>query len=480
MEKPQGLNQSVLKIKIDSYTIMNTEELRRNSFCIICVFLISFLNAVTEEWPNYLGKDLDGIWNESGISLDIKKHPPRLVWSTKISSGYSGPSVSGKYVYVSDFQAEPYDPGELSPGTNINFVRGTIKGKERLICLNEQNGKIKWTHSHDQTYTSAYAYAIGPRTTPLIDEDLVFTLGAEGQLTAYQAKLGVPTWTRNLIKDFEFSNPEWGTSTHPIVHKNLLICIAGGEGSAVVAFNKKTGEVVWKALNSKKSGYSTLVIRIINGIESLLVWHGESVNALDPDNGNLIWSVPFKPTYGMSIAAPVVWKNLVYVMGFSAKSGVIEVSEGGEAARLLWGPSPRLGVAGVFNTPFIKNGIIYSGGRRGIFKSVQMLTGETLWEDSTALLKADGSGKGGWLSAFTVHHEPSGKTLILNDHGELIISTLTPEKFREEARMQLIEPTHLVSGRKLVWSHPAFAHGKIYCRNDKEIRCWDFSFNETR
>lgn len=442
------------------------------------IILLSFASiAKAEDWPRYLGREIDGIWKETDVSLDIENHPPRLAWTTKIGGGYSGPSVAGGNVYVMDLIAKPYRPEKLETGENINFVRGNIPGEERMICLDEKTGKIKWIHKYPQTYTSTYTYAIGPRSTPLVDGDLVFALGAEGQLTAYRSKPGIPVWTRNLISDFKFRVPDWGTATHPIIYKNLLICIAGGDGSTVVAFNKETGEIVWKSLSAKNPGYGTLVIKKINGVESLLVWHGESVNALDPNSGEIHWTVPFKPAYGMSVAAPVVWEDLIYVMGFSAKSGTIKVSDDGKDAELIWGPSPRLGVAGVFNTPYIEDGIIYSGGRRGKFKCVHMRTGETLWENSTALLKEDGSGKGSWLSAFTIHHQPSGHTLILNDHGELIVSKLTPESFQEKGRMQIIQPTHLVSGRKLVWSHPAFANGKIYCRNDQEIRCWDFSTN---
>ena len=104
-----------------------------------------------------------------------------------------------------------------------------------------------------------------------------------------------------------------------------------------------------------------------------------------------------------------------------------------------------------------------------------METGERVWETPRPLLKADGSGRGPWPHAFTVHHEPSGYTLIFNDHGEMISSILSPEGYREVARTTIIEPTHTVAGRLLVWSHPALAGGRVYCRNDKEVRCWDLS-----
>lgn len=441
-----------------------------------CVIVSNISNA--EDWPQYLGKNAEGVWKESGISLNLEKHPPKLAWTREIGSGYTGPSVAEGKVFLMDRKADEYKPGQLSPGTNINFERAEIPGGERIVCLDEKSGQILWVYSYAQTYTSAFPYAIGPRSTPLYDGELVYALGAEGQLTACDVKRGFPSWTRNLIKSFKFKVPDWGTASHPILHKDLLICIAGGDGSTVVAFDKKTGSVVWKALSAKQPGYGTLVIREIHDKEVLLVWHGESVNALNPNTGDIYWTVPFQPHYGMAISPPMVIDDLIYVMGFNAKSGVIKVPSGGQSPSLLWGPSPRLGVAGVFNAPYVKDGYVYSGGRRGQFKCIKLETGERIWEDPTPLLKKDGTGKGAWQSAFTIHHQPSEKTLILNDHGELIVSKLSPDGYIEEGRMQIIEPTHLVSGRTLVWSHPAFANGRIYCRNDKEIRCWDFNVTD--
>lgn len=433
-----------------------------------------------DDWNQYLGNDRDGVWKESNVSLDLEKNPPRLAWTTKIGSGYTGPAVADGKVYLMDWIAPPYKPEPLEPGANINFVTAEIHGKERMLCLNAVTGDIIWAHSYDETYTSVYTYAIGPRATPLVEGKSVYALGAEGQLSCYHADRGVPSWTRNIIESFKYPVPEWGTASQPILYKDLLIIIAGGEGSTVIALDKHTGKLVWKSLTAQKPGYGSPVITTINGREMVLIWHGESVNALDPSSGKLIWTVPFKPAYGMAIAAPVVDKDLIYIMGFNAVSGAIRVGPDGSSASIAWGPSPRLGVAGVFNTPYLNNGKIYSGGRRGLFRCVDMKSGERIWDESKALLKKDGSGRGGWLSAFTVHHAPSGKTLILNDHGELVVTSLSESGLVEHGRMELINPTHWVGGRMLVWSHPAFANGRIFYRNDKEIRCWDFSTPEIK
>lgn len=437
---------------------------------LLCLqLLVGLLPA--DDWPQYLGPQRDGVWREDNVNLDIQTTSPKLIWSTPINSGYSGPSIANDRVFVMDRKSEVFDT-KVVPGANLNFARAVIEGRERVLCLNASNGEIIWSHGYEITYTSTFPYAIGPRTTPLVDGQLLYTLGAEGDLRCLEVRTGDVVWKKNFFDDFNFDVPDWGTAAHPIVHEDLLICVAGGDGTTVVAYDKSSGKLKWSALSAENPGYNTPVIHTINGTEQLLVWHGESVNSLNPDTGELFWSIPFKPAYGMSVGAPVVADDLVYVMGYNGKSTAIRVSHDGRSAERVWGPHPKLGVAGVFNTALVLDGHVYSSGRRNMFRCVELETGNRIWEDPRPLMKADGSGKGPWASAFTVHHEPSGNTLIFNDHGEMIVSKLSPDGYKELGRMELIEPTHTVAGRLLVWSHPAFAYGNIYLRNDREVKCF--------
>ena len=174
---------------------------------------------------------------------------------------------------------------------------------------------------------------------------------------------------------------------HPIIHKDSLICTIGGKGQTLVAFNYKTGKEKWKNLDSIKPGYGTPIIETINGTKQLIIWNGETVNGVDPDTGQLYWSVKFKPEYGMAIGAPRIWKDLVFVMGFNGKSGTIKVAKDSKSASLLWGLDRRLGVAGTFNTAHLDNGYIYSAGQRGLFRCVDIENGKRIWETPSPLLK---------------------------------------------------------------------------------------------
>ena len=445
---------------------------------ILFGLLILTTCSVAEDWPQYLGPGRDAVWREKHVELDFAKRSPRLLWTAPTGGGYAGPSVAEGRVFVVDRLAEPYVPGKLKPGSNVNFVRARIPGKERVRCLRESNGEVLWEDAYDADYSSVYPYAIGPRTTPLVHEGMVYTLGAEGHLRAYTSKGGKLVWHRNILKEYKLETPLWGTAGHPIVEGELLICPVGGSGTTVVAFDRRTGKERWRALDVLQSGYGTPVIETINGHRQLLVWDAENLNGLDPESGKGFWSVPFKPQFGMAIGAPRVWKDLVFIMGYNNKSGAIRVAPDGKSARLAWGRNLRKGVAGVMNTAWTSGGYIYSGGQRGLFRCVRMETGERIWESPQPLLRADGSGRGPWPHAFTVHHEPSGQTLIFNDHGEMISAKLSPDGYKEIARTAIIEPTHIVAGRLLVWSHPALANGRVYCRNDKEVRCWDLGRGE--
>ena len=146
---------------------------------ITVLFIIySFPISYAEDWPQYLGPSRNTVWNEKEVELNFDKHPPKLLWSKPIGGGYSGPSVSDNKVFVMDREAEPYKPKKIKPGTNLNFVKAKIKGTERVLCLDSRTGEIKWSHSYKSEYSSVFIYAIGPRTTPLVHDGFVFTLGA--------------------------------------------------------------------------------------------------------------------------------------------------------------------------------------------------------------------------------------------------------------------------------------------------------------
>ena len=373
-------------------------------------------------------------------------------------SGYSGPAVAGGKVFVMDRMAEPFKAGEVKG--NPNFIRAEIPGNERILCLRESDGRILWKREYDCPYSTVYTYAIGPRCTPTVDRDRLYTLGTEGNLFCLKVENGDVVWSKDFKETYGLKPPWWGCAAHPLVDGDQLICIVGGDGTTVVSFDKHTGAEKWRALTSKEPGYCPPVMATIHGKCQLLIWHGEALNGLDPETGELWWTAPFKPEFGMSIGAPRVHEDLVFVMGFNRKSGAVRVARDCRSAELAWGFDNRLGAAGVLNTALLDpDGLVYSAGGSKRFRCFAIRDGSRLWESEKPLLNAEGK-TGSWPSCFTTKHVPSGVTFISNDHGELIAARLSKSGYEEISRVQLIEPTHKVGNRRLVWSHPPSPTGE--------------------
>ena len=450
----------------------------RQLTCVVITFAcVGFISpSQADDWPQWLGPNRDAVWREDGIVDRFPEGGPRLRWKTKLGAGYSGPAVSKGRVFVMDRLMPGLDPAKAKllhdgqPPRNVNFIRKLLPGSERLVCLSESDGKMIWAHEWDCPYTTVAAYAIGPRATPTVDGDRVYALGAEGNLFCLSAKNGSVVWLRDFKKDYGLEIPEWGTAAHPLVDGSRLICIVGGDGSTCVAFDKVTGRELWRALSAKQPGYCPPLIRHLGGKRQLLVWHSDALEALNPENGKLYWSVKIKPTYAMSIGQPVVEGNRVFVMGFNRVSACIEVSKDGQSAKLLWKGNTRRGIAGVHNAAFIHDGHIYACGPNGKYSCARLDSGEKLW---STFSPSEGERPSSWANVFTIRQ--GNRYFLANDYGELIIAVLSPAGYREISRAKLIDPTHQVGGRTLVWSHPAFANRSVYLRNDREIRCYSLA-----
>lgn len=417
------------------------------------------LNLRAEDWPQWLGPKRDGVWRESGI---VEKLPEQLTykWRVPIGGGYSGPAVANGRVFVMDRHL-----AKNTTNPSNAFSRGEIPGTERVVCLNEADGKILWTHEYDCAYT--VSYAAGPRVTPAVDGGKVYTVGAEGDLVCLEAESGKKVWARNFGKEFGVKTPMWGFAGHPLVDGDKVICLVGGQGSVAVAFDKNSGKEIWRALSAKEPGYAPPVIYEFAGKRQLIIWHPESVNSLDPETGKVFWTYPTKAIQsGMTIPTPLKSGDRLFLTSFYNGSLMLRVS--GDEPEMIWA-SKKIsekdtdGLHSVMATPLIQDGYIYSPCSYGQFRCLKEETGERLWETF-----APTSGKSErWGHAFVVKN--GERAFIFNEKGDLIIAKLTPEKYEEITRAHLIDPLNRDPGRFVVWSHPAFANKHVYARNDKEI-----------
>ncbi len=429
-----------------------------------------------DDWQQWLGPNRDGTWAEDKIPETFPATGPALLWKQAIGGGYSGPAVASGYVILMDRVVTPTTGDEtfLHEGEipkNANFVRQRILGKERVLCFRESDGKPLWQHEYACPYSTVTTYAIGPRATPTIDEDRVYTLGAEGDLRCLRIADGSVLWTKDFKTDYRVPTPNWGFASPPLVDQDRLICIVGGPSSGCVAFDKHTGRELWRTLSAAEPGYSAPVIRSVAGHRQLLVWDSDALHGLNPANGKPLWSVAFPSTYAMSVATPQVLDDSVFIMCYNGKSCVIKVRGDGMSASIRWEGDRRTGIDGVHNTAQLVEGHAYGCGNGGRYVCARLSDGKRLWD---TFQPASATRPIAWGNVFTVRLTAyRNRYILINDHGEIILAKMNPQGYIEQDRAQVITPTHQAGGRKLIWSHPAFANRRIYLRNDEELRSYD-------
>jgi outer membrane protein assembly factor BamB len=427
------------------------------SLMALSLMALSPAPGQAEDWPQWLGPNRDSVWTETGILETFPAAGPKVLWRQPVGGGFAGPAVADGRVLVVDYlTAEPPIPSASR--------RDKLAGTERVLCFSAANGQLLWKHEYDRPYH--ISYATGPRVTPTIDEDRVYTLGAEGNLICLRVADGTVVWSRDLPKDYGFETPTWGCASHPLVDGQKLICLVGGQGSIVVAFDKFTGRELWRALSAKETGYSAPVIIQAGSLRQLIIWHADAVNSLDPETGKLYWSQPLLPDWAMSIATPRSDGTFLFVGAVVMKSMLLKLAADRPAADVVWYGKKGLGIAPTMSTPFLESGHMYGVDREGELRCVSLATGEQLWTTYAATTTGDRTDN---ATAFLV--KQADRFFIFNELGELVIARLTPSRYHELSRAKIIEPTVTSYGRSIVWSHPAFAQRCIFARNDREIVC---------
>jgi outer membrane protein assembly factor BamB len=413
--------------------------------------LVVSQTITADDWPQWGGPRRDLVWREAGIvdtlpAADSSTGMLPRVWTAKIGAGYAGPAVANGRVFVADRIAD--------------------QNLERVLCFDAETGDEIWTHPYEARYT--ISYPLGPRATPTVDGDRVFSLGAMGHLFCLDAATGNVIWQKNLPKDFGTKIPVWGMAGAPLVDGDQLIILAGGEpGALVVSLDKRTGQERWRALEGEEPGYCAPVILEVAGQRQLIVWHPAAVAALDPANGKELWQEPFQVRAGMTISTPRQVANRLFVTGFYSGPLMIELDQQGRNPNVLWRTASSSTeienntLHAVMCTPIFTDEHVYGVGSYGELRCLEADTGRTVWETR------EPTGEGRWWNAFLIPHED--RVLICNEQGEIIFARLSPDGYQELSRAKLIEPTQPIQRRMTVWSHPAFAMRSVFARNDGEL-----------
>jgi outer membrane protein assembly factor BamB len=304
----------------------------------------------------------------------------------------------------------------------------------------------------------------------VINEGKAYSLGTMGNLFCFNATNGDVLWQRDLNKEYEIRMPIWGISATPLITGDKLILqISGSNNACVIALDKNTGKEMWRNLEDI-AAYSAPIIIEKNGKRVVVVWTEDSLTGLNPETGEVYWRFPWKTGSGMSISTPVLFNDYIFVSAFYSGSLLVKLGNNYTSAEKVWqreGESERKTDAlhCVMNTPVIIDNFIYGVDSYGELRCLELATGDRVWEDLTAV------NKNRWAN---IHFVQNGnKTWMFNEHGELIISELSPKGFMEISRTKIIEPTKEQLPRGVTWSHPAFANKHVFIRNDRELVCID-------
>ena len=423
---------------------------------LAAVFLaIGFATAAAaEDWPQWRGKNRDGVWNETGIIEKFPAEQIELKWQVEIGAGYSGPTVAGGRVFVTDRITRP-------------------ESIERVLCFDEQTGKPLWKHEYPAEY-GRVGYPAGPRASVTIDGELAFALGATGQMHCFDAATGKLVWDEDLGQKYDIQMPIWGITAAPLIHEDLVILHIGGRGACVVALDKHKGHERWKALNDRGQ-YSAPIIVEQAGQPVVICWTGDSVAGLSPTDGKVLWRVPWKPkNMPIGVATPVVHGDRVFFTSFYDGSLMLRLAADKPTVEKLWqrvganeNPPNTDALQSIISTPVFDGTHIYGVDSYGELRCLDAATGDRLWENLTAVPKDRWS---------TIHFvKNADKYWLFNEKGELIIARLTPQGYEEISRAKLLEPTTDQLRRRgnvgVCWAHPAFANKHIFQRSDKELVC---------
>ncbi len=337
-----------------------------------------------DDWPQWRGPARDGVWRETGIIDKFASDVLEPVWRVDIGSGYSGPTIADGRVYVTDRVTKP-------------------KQIERVHCFDEKTGKKIWSHEYDCVYRNV-SYEAGPRASVTVHDGRAYALGTMGHFFCFNAATGEIHWQKDLNEEYKIQMPIWGISAAPLIEEDLVIVHIGGEKKAsVVAFDRVTGAQKWKALPDQASYAAPIVIEQA-GKRVLVCYTGDNVVGLDPATGRVYWRQKFPPReMVIGIATPVFYEDKLLLTNFFDGSMLLSLRQDKTRVKKIWhrvGESEKItdSLHSIISTPVIRDGYIYGVDSYGELRCLELMTGDRVWEDLSAVPKAR------WATIHFVEH----------------------------------------------------------------------------
>lgn len=257
--------------------------------------------AKTEDWPRFLGPRRNMVSAETKLLAELPAEGPPLVWEAATGRGYSSPSIVGdRLVYLH-----------------------RVGAQERVECLQPETGRRFWSFAYATNYRDRYGYGDGPRASPIIDGDRVYTYGAQGVLHCLRLRDGALLWWRNIAEEFEVPQDFFGSAATPLIEGDRLILGVGAPGGpTVAAFDKHSGKMLWGAGEEWGPSYASAVAADVAGRRRVLVFAGGESRppaggllSIDPRDGAVDFAFPWRSRSYESVnaATPVVVNDGVLV-----------------------------------------------------------------------------------------------------------------------------------------------------------------------
>lgn len=408
-------------------------------------------DATAEDWPRWRGPRADGSWRAPSLPEKWPDGGPKKLWRQPIGGGYAGVSVVGNRVVTMDRQTEPAEV-------------------ERVVSLDADTGGELWSHTYPVEY-GKLDYGNGPRAAPTIHDGRVYTLGALGHVCCIDLAAGKLLWSVDTVKEHRAAIPTWGLAASPVIDGDRVIVHVGAKpDGCLLALDRRDGRVVWRG-GDDPAGYCTPILIEHAGRRQLICWTPAHIVGHDPADGAVLWKIPYKVTYGVSIATPIFREGLVFVAGYWEGSKAIRLGDGPRDATLAWEDTRDL--RGLMSQPLYDGGLVYLLDKGKGLTCFELASGKKLWDDghrmtprgrnpqaSLVWLNTDDAAERDRAAASDDENRPGRRAIILNSDGDLILARLGREGFHETARANVIGKT---------WAHPAYAGNRCYARSDTEI-----------
>ena len=388
--------------------------------------------AGPEGYGQFLGPNRNATIDESGINWDWARSPPVELWRRPVGAGWSAFSVSGDRAITQ----EQRGPNEL------------------VVCYWLSSGEVAWSHADPARFQEVLG-GIGPRATPTIAGDRVFTLGATGILNCLSLASGSPVWSVNILRETGCPNQGWGKSSSPLVYDGLVIVAAGGNGSGeggcpgMVAYQEQSGEEVWRSAPTEP-GYCSPSVAQLAGRPQLLILNLASVSSHDPATGETLWSHPWEGTQPkVTQPVPVGESRVLLSSGYGVGAELLAITEGADGRlepQSLW---KNRNLKSKFSNIVVYQGAAY-GLDDGIMACIDLANGKRHW-------KGGRYGHGQLLLN-------GDKIFVLAEAGDGVVVQATTAGHTELSRHKLLD------GK--TWNHPSLPAPYLLVRNAAEAACY--------